>query len=262
MIKALYTAATGMGAMADNINVISNNLANVSTIGFKKSKAEFQDLLYQTVRMPGTETPQGSQIPTGIQIGVGTKLAAVAKNFIQGDLQQTGNEMDVAIQGKGFFQVQQPDGSVAYTRAGSLKLDNSGQIVTPDGEPLEPSVRVPQNATALTINNSGQISVVMPGSIIPNVIGQIQLANFVNPSGLLSVGRNLYTQTDASGSPVVGIPGQQEFGTVNQNYTETSNVNVVEELTSMILAQRAYEMNSKAITASDQMMQTATALKQ
>jgi flagellar basal-body rod protein FlgG len=262
MIKSLYTAATGMTAMSENVNVIANNLANVSTTGFKRSIAEFQDLLYQTTRTPGTETPQGSQVPTGIQIGLGTKMTAVAKNFSQGDLTQTSNELDVAIQGKGFYQITQPDGSIAYTRTGQFKLDNAGQIVTSNGEPLSPSITVPTNATSITVSNSGAVSVLQPGAVAPSVVGQIELASFVNPAGLLSQGGNLYKESAASGTPQVGTPGTQEFGQLNQGFTETSNVNVVEELTSMILAQRAYEMNSKAITTSDQMMQTANALKQ
>ncbi len=261
MIKSLYTSATGMTAMSENVNVISNNLANVSTTGFKRSIAEFQDLLYQTTRVPGTETPQGSQEPTGIQVGVGTKLAAVAKDFTQGDLTQTNNNLDVAIQGRGFFQITQPDGTIAYTRSGNFQMDNSGQIVTVGGAPLNPSVRIPSNATSVTISNSGAVSVLQPGSVTPSVVGQIELADFVNPAGLTSQGGNLYNQTAASGTPLIGMPGTQEFGQLNQGFTETSNVNVVTELTNLILAQRAYEMNSKGITTSDQMMQTATALK-
>lgn len=262
MIKSLYTAATGMTAMSENVNVIANNLANVATTGYKRSVAEFQDLLYQTQRTPGTQTPQGSLVPTGIQIGLGTQMAGVAKNFKQGDLTQTGNELDVAIQGKGFYQITQADGTLAYTRSGSFKMDNTGQIVTVDGEPLSPAVTIPFNATSVTVSQSGAVSVVQPGSVTPNVVGQIELATFVNPAGLLSLGGNLYKESAASGTPQVGQPGQQDIGTLNQGFTETSNVNVVEELTSMILAQRAYEMNSKAITTSDQMMQTANALKQ
>ncbi|MBI5178050.1 MAG: flagellar basal-body rod protein FlgG [Nitrospinae bacterium] len=261
MIKSLFTAATGMGAMQENINVISNNLANVSTNGFKRSRAEFQDLLYQTLRMPGTETPQGSQIPTGIQIGMGAKLSAVAKNFQQGDFQQTNNELDLAIQGKGFFQILQPDGTTAYSRTGTFKLDNTGQMVTADGEPLEPPVTIPADAISISISNTGAISVMQPGTVTPNVVGQIELANFINPAGLISVGRGLYKESDASGTPAVSNPGTNELGLVQQGSIETSNVNVVEELTNMILAQRAYEMNSKAITTSDEMMQTANNTK-
>lgn len=262
MIKSLYTAATGMTAMSENVSVIANNLANVSTTGFKRSIAEFQDLLYQTTRMPGTETPQGSQVPTGIQIGLGTQVSSVAKNFAQGDLSQTSNSLDVAIQGKGFFQVTMPDGTLGYTRAGSFQLDNTGQIVTANGEPLSPAIHIPANSTSVTISNAGAVSVLQPGSVTPSVVGQIELVDFVNPAGLLALGANNYKESAASGSPQIGTPGTQEYGTLNQGFTEASNVNVVTELTNMILAQRAYEMNSKAITTSDQMMQTANALKQ
>lgn len=261
MIKSLFTAATGMGAMQENINVISNNLANVSTQGFKRSRAEFQDLLYQTLRMPGTETPQGTQIPTGIQIGMGSKLSAVSKNFQQGDFQQTNNELDLAIQGKGFFQVLQPDGTTAYTRTGTFKLDNAGQMVSADGEPLEPPITIPNDAMSISISNTGAVSVLRPGNVTATVMGQIDLANFINPAGLISMGRGLYKETAASGTPALGNPGSMELGLVQQGSIETSNVNVVEELTNMILAQRAYEMNSKAITTSDEMMQTANNTK-
>jgi len=261
MIKSLFTAATGMGAMQENINVISNNLANVSTQGFKRSRAEFQDLLYQTLRMPGTETPQGTQIPTGIQIGMGSKLSAVSKNFQQGDFQQTNNELDLAIQGKGFFQVLQPDGTTAYTRTGTFKLDNAGQMVSADGEPLEPPITIPNDAMSISISNTGALSVLRPGNVTATVVGQIDLANFINPAGLISMGRGLYKETAASGTPALGNPGSMELGLVQQGSIETSNVNVVEELTNMILAQRAYEMNSKAITTSDEMMQTANNTK-
>lgn len=261
MIRSLFTAATGMGAMQDNINVISNNLANVSTLGFKRSRAEFQDLLYQTLRMPGTATPTGNQVPTGIQVGMGSRLSAVSKLFSQGDFQQTQNELDIAIQGKGFFQVLQPDGSIAYTRTGAFRLDNTGQMVTGDGEPLEPAITVPQDALNVSISNSGQVSVMQPGNTVPSVIGQIDLANFVNPAGLVATGRGLYKESDASGTPSVANPGANELGLVQQGFIESSNVNVVEELTNMILAQRAYELNSKAITTSDDMLQTANNTK-
>ncbi len=261
MIRSLFTAATGMGAMQDNINVISNNLANVSTMGFKRSRAEFQDLLYQTMRMPGTETPTGNQVPTGIQIGMGSKLAAVSKLFTQGDFQQTGNELDVAIQGKGFFQVLQPDGTVAYSRTGTFRLDSAGQMVTADGEPLEPPINIPQDALNINVSSTGQVTVLQPGQTVPTVVGQIELANFINPAGLVSTGRGLYKETDASGAPVIANPGTNELGTVQQGFIESSNVNVVEELTNMILAQRAYELNSKAITTSDEMLQTANNTK-
>jgi flagellar basal-body rod protein FlgG len=261
MMRSLYTAATGMGAMQKDIAVITNNLANVNTLGFKRSRAEFQDLLYQTERMAGTRTPNGSQVPTGIQIGMGTNMTAVSKLFTQGDFQQTDNELDVAIEGKGFFQVLQPDGSIGYTRSGALKLDSTGQIVTADGEPLDPPIAIPEDAKQLSISKEGEVSVVQPGSPLPNVVGQIELANFLNPAGLSSIGRGIYKETDASGTPTISIPGENEVGTLQQGTVESSNVNVVEELTNMILAQRAYELNSKGITTSDEMLQTATNLK-
>lgn len=261
MIRSLFTAATGMGAMQDNINVISNNLANVSTLGFKRSRAEFQDLLYQTLKMPGTETPTGNQVPTGIQIGMGSRLSAVSKLFSQGDFQATQNELDMAIQGKGFFQILQPDGSVAYTRTGTFRLDSTGQMVTADGEPLEPAISIPQDALNISISNTGQVSVMQPGNTVPTVVGQIEMATFVNPAGLVAQGRALYKESDASGAPSIANPGTNEAGLIQQGFTESSNVNVVEELTNMILAQRAYELNSKAITTSDEMLQTANNTK-
>ncbi|MBI5637388.1 MAG: flagellar basal-body rod protein FlgG [Nitrospinae bacterium] len=261
MIRSLYTAATGMGAMQENINVISNNLANVGTMGFKRSRAEFQDLLYQTMRMPGTETPTGNQVPTGIQVGMGSKLSAVSKLFSQGDFQQTSNELDMAIQGKGFFQVLQPDGTVGYTRMGAFRLDSTGQMVTGDGEPLEPPITIPQDALNVSISATGQVSVIQPGQTVATVVGQMELASFINPAGLISVGRGLYKETAASGAPTPAAPGTNELGQVQQGFIESSNVNVVEELTNMILAQRAYELNSKAITTSDEMLQTANNTK-
>ncbi len=261
MIRSLFTASTGMGAMQQNIDVISNNLANVNTLGFKRSRAEFQDLLYQTHRMQGTTTLTGNQVPTGIQIGMGSKLSAVSRLHTQGDFQQTGNELDIAIQGKGFFQVLQADGITAYTRTGTFRLDNSGMLVTADGEPLDPPITVPEDTLILSIEKNGDVSALQPGSSTPNILGTIELANFVNPAGLNSVGRGLYIESDASGTAVVGIPGENEIGTIQQGFVESSNVNVVEELTNMILAQRAYELNSKAIQTSDEMLQTASNTK-
>lgn len=261
MIRSLFTASTGMAAMQQNINVIANNLANVNTLGFKRSRAEFQDLLYQTYRMPGTRTPLGNHVPSGIQIGMGCKLSAVSKLFTQGDFQQTDNELDLAIQGKGFFQILQADGTIGYTRTGTFKIDSTGQFVTADGETLDPPLTIPQDALYIAISKSGEVSVVQPGSPIPNVLGNIELANFINPAGLLSIGRGIYRETEASGPPVIGIPGENEIGTLQQGFIESSNVNVVEELTNMILAQRAYELNSKAIITSDEMLQTAANTK-
>lgn len=261
MIRSLFTATTGMTAMQQDIDVIANNLANVNTLGFKRGRAEFQDLLYRTLRMPGTETPSGGQVPTGIQIGMGAKLAAVTKLFTQGDFQQTANELDIAIEGSGFFQITQPDGTLAYTRTGAFRLDSTGQMVSADGEPLEPSIIIPQDTLLVSIANDGTISATQAGSTTPNVIGTIELANFVNPAGLQAIGRGLYLETDASGTPIAGSPGTNELGILLQGFVESSNVNVVEELTNMILAQRAYELNSKAIQTSDEMLQTANNTK-
>jgi flagellar basal-body rod protein FlgG len=261
MIRSLYTGATGMIAQQMNVDVIANNLANVNTLGFKKSRADFEDLLYQTVRAPGTVTSSGAQVPTGIQVGLGVKPSGVTKLFQQGTVQNTQNEMDISIEGKGFFQIQKPDGSIAYTRAGNFQLDNTGQIVNIEGYPLYPTVTVPQDATVVSIDSQGKISATQANQTTPTQLGQIELTNFINPAGLSSDGKSLLRETDASGPPVSGTPGTNELGTVLQGYTEGSNVSVVEELTQMIMAQRGYEVNSKAVTASDEMLQTATNLK-
>jgi flagellar basal-body rod protein FlgG len=261
MIRSLYTGASGMIAQQMNVDVIANNLANVNTIGFKKSRADFEDLLYQTVRAPGTTSNSGAQVPTGIQVGLGVKPAGITKLFQQGTPQNTQNEMDVSIEGKGFFQIQKPDGSIGYTRAGNFQVDNTGQIVSIEGYPLYPTVTVPQDTTVLSIDAQGKISATQPNSGTPTVLGQMELANFINPAGLSSEGKNLLKETDASGPPVTGLPGSNEMGTVLQGFVEISNVSVVEELTQMIMAQRGYEVNSKAVTASDEMLQTASNLK-
>lgn len=261
MIKSLYTGATGMIAQQMNVDVIANNLANVNTLGFKKSRADFQDLLYQTIKAPGTVTDSGSQVPTGILVGLGVKPSGVSKLFQQGTLQNTQNELDVAIEGKGFFQIQKPDGSISYTRAGNFQVDNTGQIVTTDGYALYPSVTIPQDTISVSIDAQGKISVMQPGQTTATDVGQIELAAFINPAGLMSEGQSLMKETDASGPPVIGNPGTNELGVVSQGFLEISNVSVVEELTQMIMAQRGYEVNSKAVTASDEMLQTATNLK-
>lgn len=259
MIRALYTAATGMEAQQLNIDVISNNLANVNTTGFKRSRADFQDLLYQTLRAPGAASSTETTIPTGIQVGLGSRPAAVQKLFTQGDFQQTGNEMDIVIEGNGFFQITQPGGAIAYTRAGAFKVNANGEIVNSDGYLLEPSVTIPSGTTKITIAQDGTITATVGG--VPSQIGSISLARFVNPGGLDSIGRNLYLPTVASGDAVTGTPGQDGFGTIAQGFLEASNVNIVEELVGMIIAQRAYEINSKAIQASDEMLQTASNLR-
>jgi len=261
MIRSLWTAASGMQAQTSNIDVISNNLANVNTAGFKRSRADFQDLLYETMRLPGTSTPNGGEVPTGIQIGHGTRTVATQKIFIQGDFQQTGNQLDLAVEGEGFFQVLQANGDVAYSRAGNFKIDSEGRIVTPDGFLMEPEITIPTDALSVSISTNGTVSVLQPGQSQPSDIGNIELARFVNPAGLQSIGRNLFVQTGASGDPTTGTPGEDGFGTTAQGYLEMSNVSVVDEMVNMITAQRAYEINSKAIQAADEMLQTANALK-
>lgn len=261
MIRSLYTGVTGMVAQQLNVDVIANNLANVNTVGFKKSRADFQDLLYQTIRAPGAVTPSGVEVPAGIQLGAGVKPAAVSKLFSQGDMRNSQNELDIAIDGKGLFQIQKPDGEIQYTRAGNFQIDSNGQIVTTEGFPLSPTITIPEDATLISIDSEGNISVAQPGSTGLNDVGQIELANFINPTGLLAQGRNLFQETEASGSPITGAPGNNEFGSILQGFLEISNVSVVEELTQMIIAQRAYEMNSKTVQAADEMLQQATGLK-
>ncbi|MBX9812853.1 MAG: flagellar basal-body rod protein FlgG [Burkholderiales bacterium] len=255
MIRSLWISKTGLEAQQLQMDVIANNLANVSTNGFKRSRAVFEDLLYQTLRQPGAQSSQQTQLPSGLQIGTGVRPVATERLFTQGNLQQTGNSRDVAIQGNGFFQVLLPDGTTAYTRDGSFHSDSQGQLVTSSGFPVQPTITIPANALSVTIAKDGTVSVLVPGNATPVQVGNLQLASFVNPAGLQSFGENLYLQTAASGTPVLNTPGTNGLGLLNQGYVETSNVNVVEELVSMIQTQRAYEINSKAIQASDQMLQ-------
>jgi len=250
-----------MESQQKNIDVVANNLANVNTTGFKKSRADFQDLMYQNLKTTGAPSTNTTQIPTGIQIGLGSRLAAVTKIFTAGDLNQTGNALDMAIQGDGFFQIQLPDGTTAYTRAGAFKRDNTGRIVTSDGYPLLPAITIPANATTTTIGNDGTVSVVQAGQTAPTQIGNIQLALFPNPAGLSAQGMNLYIQSESSGAPTTGTPGLTGIGTIAQGYLEMSNVSVMEEMVNMITGQRAYEVNSKAVQAADEMLQTANNLK-
>jgi len=261
MMRSLWTAASGMNTQTQNMNVISNNLANVNTTGFKKSRADFQDLMYQTVQNPGSPSTSAAQIPVGIQFGMGSKLAAVSKQFTPGDFSNTGNPLDIAIEGDGFFQIQMPDGSTAYSRAGAFKMDSNGRVVTSDGFPMLPEIVIPANSTKITIGSDGTVSAVQAGQLTASTVGNIQLANFTNPAGLSSIGKNLYQQTDASGNATTGTPGQTGLGTVSQGFLEMSNVNVAEEMINMIIGQRAYEANSKAITTSDEMLQNANNLK-
>jgi flagellar basal-body rod protein FlgG len=250
-----------MQAQELNIDVIANNLANVNTSGFKKSRAEFQDLLYESMRPAGAASSADTTVPTGIQLGHGTRPSAVQKMFNQGDFQNTGNELDWAIEGDGFFQIELPDGDTGYTRAGEFKLDADGRIVNPDGFPLIPEMAVPADTISISVGLDGTVSIIQAGDPTPTEIGSVQLARFVNPSGLRSLGKNLFAPTNASGDEITGIPGESGFGTLAQGFLEMSNVSVVDEMVNMITAQRAYETNSKVITTADDMLQLANNLK-
>ena len=256
MIRSLWTGTTGMNAQQLNLDVIANNLANVSTTGFKKSRADFQDLMYQIMRVPGSQTSTDTESPTGVQVGLGVRPAAVQKIFTQGDLIQTGNDLDVAIEGHGFFQVEIPSGDTAYTRAGSFKTDSSGRLTTSDGYPILPSITIPADSRQVTISESGLVSAILSDSTTSTEIGQFETVTFTNNGGLLAVGNNLFRETDASGNAVTGTPGSDGYGKLLQTYLEGSNVNIVEEMAAMITTQRAYEINSKSIQTSDEMMQT------
>ncbi len=255
MIRSLWISKTGLEAQQTQMDVISNNLANVSTTGFKRSRAVFEDLLYQNLRQPGAQSSQQTQIPSGLQIGTGVRPIASERIHTQGNLQQTGNNMDMAIQGNGFFQVLMPDGTTAYSRDGSFQLDSQGQIVTANGYPVQPAMTIPANATSVTVGLDGVVTITQAGVPAPVQVGSVQLATFINPGGLESMGQNLYLETASSGTPSTNVPGTNGTGTLSQGYVETSNVNVVEELVNMIQTQRAYEINSKSITTSDQMLQ-------
>jgi flagellar basal-body rod protein FlgG len=260
MIRSLWIAKTGLDAQQTQMDVISNNLANVSTSGFKRARAVFEDLLYQTIRQPGAQSSEQTQLPSGLQIGTGVKPVATERIFTQGNLQQTGNAKDVAIQGNGFFQVLMPDGTTSYSRDGSFQVDANGQLVTSSGYAVQPAITIPADTQSLTIARDGTVSAQQAGSATPVTIGTLQLAMFINPAGLQSLGENLYGETAASGTPSSSAPGSNGAGLLNQGYVETSNVNVVEELVNMIQTQRAYEINSKAIQTSDQMLQRLTQL--
>jgi len=260
MIRSLWTGTTGMRGQQLNIDVIANNLANVSTTGFKKSKADFQDLLYQTMKVPGSQTSTDTESPTGIMIGLGVKPAAVTKIFTQGDLIQTENELDVAIEGTGFLQVETPNGTTAYTRAGALKRDSNGRITTSDGFPIMPALTIPDGARQISISETGIVSAIIGEDTESTEVGNLELATFTNNAGLSAMGKNLFQETSASGTATTGTPGSDGLGTLIQTYLEGSNVNIVEELASMITTQRAYEINSKTIQTSDEMMQTTNQL--
>lgn len=260
MIRSLWISKTGLDAQQTQMDVIANNLANVSTNGFKRARAVFEDLLYQNIRQPGAQSSQQTQLPSGLQLGTGVRPVATERIFTQGNLQQTGNNKDVAIQGSGFFQVLMPDGATAYTRDGSFQVDSQGQLVTSSGFAVQPAITIPTNAESVTIGRDGTVSITQAGSAQATQVGTLQLSTFINPAGLLGKGENLYSETAASGTPNANTPGSNGAGLLSQGYVETSNVNVVEELVNMIQTQRAYEINSKAITTSDQMLQKLTQL--
>jgi len=256
MMRALYSAASGMTAQQMNVDNIAHNLANSNTVGFKMRRAQFQDLLYQNLVQPGASAGAQTVVPSGLQLGLGTRAASNEIIFAQGNFSSTENPLDMVIQGRGFFQVRRPSGDLAYTRAGTFHLDRDGNLVTPDGDPMEPQITLPSDAQSVTIAGDGTVSYTQPGQSTTQLAGQIQLANFPNPAGLSSIGRNLYTPTDASGEPTVGNPGGQEgIGTLLQGYVEQSNVSVVEEFINLIVSQRAYEANSKVVKAADDMYQ-------
>lgn len=261
MIRCMMTAATGMEAQQLYMDTISNNLSNVNTTAFKRSKVEFQDLMYQTLREPGIRNFEGAMAPAGIETGLGVKPAATQKIFEQGQLNSTSNELDWAIQGEGLFQIMLPDGTLSYTRDGAFKRSNDGTIVTSSGFMLYPQITVPEQSSELSVSSDGHVSVKLPGEAISTDIGQIELARFVNQSGLKSLGGNLFVQSDASGDPVISTPSEEGAGTILQKYTESSNVQIVEEMVNMISAQRAFEIISKSIQVSEEMMQVANNLK-
>jgi flagellar basal-body rod protein FlgG len=252
MLRALYTAATGMQAQQVNIDTIANNIANVNTTGFKQGRAEFQDLLYQTIRPAGTASSTSTTYPIGLQLGLGTRPVATDRIYTQGDFRQTGNDMDLVIEGKGFFQVKLPSGETGYTRDGAFHLGPDGTLMTSSGDPLEPQVTIPANSESITIGKDGTVSATVAG--VSQQVGTIQLANFANPAGLNAIGGNLFTLSTASGDAVTGAPGENGIGCINQGFLENSNVSVVEEMVNMIIAQRAYEVNSRAVKAADDML--------
>ncbi|MCB9073249.1 MAG: flagellar basal-body rod protein FlgG [Bdellovibrionaceae bacterium] len=261
MIKSLNTAATGMQAQQTNMDVIANNISNTSTNGFKKARAEFEDLLYQNIKEPGAASGLNAVSPTGVQVGLGVKTGAVQRDFSQGSIKTTNRDLDINILGSGFFQVGRPDGTIAYTRNGEFHMSPDGRIIDMNGNALQPEITVPSDAVKVLINPQGEISYVSASNAVPQAIGQIELATFVNPTGLKAIGGNLFQVTAASGEANIGNPGQSPFGSVAQGEIETSNVNIVEEMVNMITTQRAYETNSKVIQASDQMLQALTHLR-
>ena len=260
MMRSLWISKTGMEAQQTQLDHISNNLANTATNGYKKSHAVFEDLMYQNLRQAGANSTEQTTLPTGLQVGLGTRAVATSRSFSQGNLQQSSNTLDVAVRGSGFFEVQMPDGTPGYTRDGSFQVDPNGQLVTNNGYVVQPGITIPAQAQSVTIANDGTVSVTLPGQSTAQAIGQLQTASFVNPAGLDPMGGNLFAETTASGTANSGTPGANGLGSLQQGFVETSNVNVVEELVSMIQTQRAYEMNSKSIQTSDQMLQKLSQL--
>lgn len=256
-MNPLWVSKTGLEAQQTRLATISNNLANVNTTGFKRDRVIFEDLVYQNVRQAGGQTSQDTQLPSGLMLGTGVRTVATQKMQTQGNILQTGNKLDLAIQGRGFFQILKPNGQLAYTRAGDFQVNSSGQLVTANGYLVQPQITIPPNARSITIGSDGTVSVTVPGTATPQQLGQLQLADFINPTGLEPIGDNLFLETSASGAPVVGTPSQDNMGSLDQGALEGSNVNVVEEMVNMIETQRAYEMNSKAIQTADQMLQYA-----
>jgi flagellar basal-body rod protein FlgG len=261
MLRSLFSSATGMAAQQFNLDVIANNLANVSTVGFKRYRADFQDLVYQTIREAGGQSGPGTTVPTGSQVGLGVSQGTTIATFTQGVLQNTGGAYDMAIRGEGFFRVQLPDGTIGFTRAGNFTIDERGRLVTPEGMPLAPEIIIPQNREAVNIAPDGQVIVKLPGQPNAQTVGQIQLSMFVNPAGLRALGGNLFAPTQASGQPVDGTPGTQGLGGITHRSLEASNVDVVEEMVRMIVLQRAYETNSKAIQTADEMLSVTNSVK-
>ena len=261
-MRSLRIAASGMAAQQLNVETISNNIANMNTIGFKEQRAQFEDLLYQNIEQMGAQSSDtGTVVPTGIQLGSGVATGSIYRITTQGAMTQTGNAFDVALSGRGYFQVQMPTGDTAYTRAGNFSVNQNGQLVTTDGYSVLPTVSIPINATSVTISAAGQVQVAIPGNTTPQVVGQLTLATFFNEAGLEAIGKNLFLQSGASGAPNVANPGTAGFGNLQQGYTEASNVDSVSEITNLIVAQRAYEMNSKVVTTADQMLQAVEQLK-
>ena len=260
-MQALHTAATGMAAQELNVQVISNNIANLRTTGYKKQTAAFEDLIYEHVRRIGAQaSDQGTILPVGIDLGGGVKTVGTPRSMTQGTLSQTGNDLDLAISGEGFFKILMPDGTFQYTRDGTFQMDNQGRVVTAQGNPVQPTITIPNNASGITVNEQGQVTVTLPGSSTNTVLGQIGVTRFINKAGLQPVGSNQYTDTPSSGQPQDGIANQEGYGNITQGSLEQANVDVVSEMSELIAAQRAYEMNAKVITAADQMMQSTTAL--